>query len=58
MTAVFEALADARRPAAQSRMQDWNEATHMVVTGKAAGQIMGDLTQAEFRPARRRRPSG
>ena len=29
-------------------MQDWNQATNMVITGKAGGQIMGDWAQGEF----------
>lgn len=29
----------------------WNEATNMVITGKAAGQIMGDWAQGEFQVA-------
>jgi glucose/mannose transport system substrate-binding protein len=28
--------------------RDWNVATNMVITGKAAGQIMGDWAQGEF----------
>jgi glucose/mannose transport system substrate-binding protein len=51
ITKVFEALADARRLSAKSRVQDWNEATNLVITGQAAGQIMGDWAQAEFQLA-------
>ena len=51
MAKVFEALADARKLAAKSRVQDWNEATNLVITGQAAGQIMGDWAQAEFQLA-------
>jgi glucose/mannose transport system substrate-binding protein len=29
-------------------VQDWNQATNMVITGKAGGQIMGDWAQGEF----------
>lgn len=51
MTRVLDALAQVRMLAEASRVQDWNEATNMVITGQAAGQIMGDWTQAEFRRA-------
>lgn len=48
VAAVFEALATYRAMAAQSRVGNWNEATNLLITGKAAGQIMGDWAQAEF----------
>ena len=32
-------------------MQDWNQATNLVITGKAGGQIMGDWAQGEFQVA-------
>lgn len=48
MAAVFQAAADARKLAANSTVQDWNQATNMVITGEAAGQIMGDWAQGEF----------
>lgn len=48
MAAVFQAAADARKLAAKSTVQDWNQATNMVITGEAAGQIMGDWAQGEF----------
>lgn len=48
VAAMFQALADFRAMSANSRVGGWNEATNMVVTGKAAGQIMGDWAQAEF----------
>lgn len=51
MAAVFSALTDARRLSAKSRVQNWNEATNMVITGTAAGQIMGDWAQGEFQVA-------
>ena len=35
----------------QSNVQDWNQATNMVITGKAGGQIMGDWAQGEFQVA-------
>lgn len=45
---VFEAAVNAREFAADSNVQDWNLATNMVITGQAAGQIMGDWAQGEF----------
>lgn len=48
---VFTAVAEARELARQSRIQDWNLATNMVITGKAGGQIMGDWAQGEFQLA-------
>ena len=48
---VFQAVAEARELARQSRVQDWNLATNMVITGKAGGQIMGDWAQGEFQLA-------
>ncbi|MEJ6404124.1 ABC transporter substrate-binding protein [Yoonia sp. 2307UL14-13] len=49
--AVFEAAVDAREMAANSNVQDWNQATNMVITGQAGGQIMGDWAQGEFQVA-------
>ncbi len=46
--AVFQAAADARKLAAKSNVQDWNQATNLVITDQAAGQIMGDWAQGEF----------
>ena len=42
-----------RRPrdGAGSNVQDWNEATNMVITDEAGGQIMGDWAQGEFQVA-------
>lgn len=51
MAAVFEAAVAAREMASQSRVQDWNQATNMVITGEAGGQIMGDWAQGEFQIA-------
>jgi glucose/mannose transport system substrate-binding protein len=51
MTAVFEAAAAARLMAANSNVQDWNQATNLVITGQAGGQIMGDWAQGEFQVA-------
>lgn len=49
--AVFQAVADARALAAKSTVQDWNQATNLVITGEAGGQIMGDWAQGEFQVA-------
>jgi glucose/mannose transport system substrate-binding protein len=46
--AVFEAAASARELAADSNVQDWNQATNLVITGQAGAQIMGDWAQGEF----------
>jgi len=51
MAAVFEAAANARAMAANSNVQDWNQATNLVITGAAGGQIMGDWAQGEFQVA-------
>ncbi len=51
MAAVFTAAADARKLAAKSTVQDWNQATNLVITDQAAGQIMGDWAQGEFQVA-------
>ena len=45
---VFAAAADARTMAAGSTVQNWNDATNLVITGQAGGQIMGDWAQGEF----------
>ncbi len=45
---VFENLEIVRQLSDKSRVQDWNEATNMVITGTAAGHIMGDWAQGEF----------
>ena len=49
--AVFEAVAAARELASDSNVQDWNQATNLVITNKAGGQIMGDWAQGEFQVA-------
>ena len=49
--AVFQAVADARGLAAKSTVQDWNQATNLVITDEAGGQIMGDWAQGEFQVA-------
>ncbi len=51
MLKVFQAFADARALSAGSNVQDWNQATNMVITGQAGGQIMGDWAQGEFQVA-------
>jgi glucose/mannose transport system substrate-binding protein len=51
MLAVFQAAADARKLAAKSTVQDWNQATNLVITDQAGGQIMGDWAQGEFQVA-------
>lgn len=48
MARIFEAFGNARALAAGSTVQDWNQATNMVITAKAGGQIMGDWAQGEF----------
>ena len=48
---VFEAAEQARAFAANSNVQDWNQATNLVITGQAGGQIMGDWAQGEFQVA-------
>lgn len=45
---VFQAASDARAMAAKSTVQNWNDATNLVITGQAGGQIMGDWAQGEF----------
>lgn len=45
---IFKAADDARRMSKGTNVQDWNQATNMVITGKAGGQIMGDWAQGEF----------
>ena len=48
---IWEAFAAARELSAGSNVSDWNQATNMVITGKAGGQIMGDWAQGEFQVA-------
>ena len=45
---VFAAAAAARDMSAKSTVQNWNDATNLVITAKAGGQIMGDWAQGEF----------
>ncbi|BCH66144.1 MULTISPECIES: ABC transporter substrate-binding protein [Rhizobium/Agrobacterium group] len=49
--AIFKAADDARKMSKGTNVQDWNQATNMVITGKAGGQIMGDWAQGEFQLA-------
>ncbi|MFB9947323.1 ABC transporter substrate-binding protein [Rhizobium puerariae] len=51
MAKIFAAAAQARDMAKGSNVQDWNQATNMVLTGKAGGQVMGDWAQGEFQVA-------
>jgi glucose/mannose transport system substrate-binding protein len=48
ITKVFKAADDARKMSKGTNVQDWNQATNLVITGKAGGQIMGDWAQGEF----------
>ena len=48
VASVFEAAAAAREMAADSTVQNWNDATNLVIQGEAGGQIMGDWAQGEF----------
>jgi glucose/mannose transport system substrate-binding protein len=48
---VFAAAAQARELSEGSNVQDWNQATNMVITDAAGGQIMGDWAQGEFQVA-------
>ena len=45
---IWEAYGAARELSAGSNVQDWNQATNLVITGQAGGQIMGDWAQGEF----------
>ncbi len=51
MAKIFAAADDARKLAKGNNVQDWNQATNLVITGKAGGQIMGDWAQGEFQQA-------
>jgi glucose/mannose transport system substrate-binding protein len=51
MAKVFTAADQARKMSAKSNAQEWNQATAMVISGQAAGQIMGDWAQGEFQVA-------
>jgi glucose/mannose transport system substrate-binding protein len=48
---VFQAAANARAFRKGSNVQDWNQATNLVITGAAGAQIMGDWAQGEFQVA-------
>jgi glucose/mannose transport system substrate-binding protein len=48
---VFAAFDDARKMSIGSNVNDWNQATNLVITGKAGGQIHGDWAQGEFQVA-------
>ncbi len=51
MAKVFQAAAQAREFSEGSNVQDWNQATNLVITGQAGAQIMGDWAQGEFQVA-------
>lgn len=51
MAKIFKAADDARQLAQGSNVQDWNQATNLVITGKAGAQSMGDWAQGEFQVA-------
>ncbi|NRB34412.1 MAG: carbohydrate ABC transporter substrate-binding protein [Rhodobacteraceae bacterium] len=51
MAAVWKAFGDARSLSKGSTVQDWNQATNLVITGQAGAQIMGDWAQGEFQVA-------
>jgi glucose/mannose transport system substrate-binding protein len=48
---VFQAAANARAFRKGSNVQDWNQATNLVITAAAGAQIMGDWAQGEFQVA-------
>ena len=48
VASVFKAAADARSMATNSTVQNWNDATALVIKGEAGGQIMGDWAQGEM----------
>jgi glucose/mannose transport system substrate-binding protein len=48
---IFQALADAREMSQGGNVKSWNEATNLVITDAAGGQIMGDWAQGEFQVA-------
>ena len=39
------------RRSKNSKVQDWNQATNLVIAGQAGEQIMGDWPQGEFAAA-------
>ena len=51
MARVFKAAEDARSMSEGSNVQDWNQATNMVIIDEAGGQVMGDWAQGEFQVA-------
>lgn len=53
MAKIFSAADQARQLAKGSNVQDWNQATNLVLTGKAGGQVMGDWAQGEFQIAKK-----
>ena len=51
MIPIWQAADEMRKLAADSNVQEWNQATNLVITGQAGGQIMGDWAQGEFQMA-------
>lgn len=51
MVPIWQAADQMRKLAAESNVQEWNQATNLVITGQAGGQIMGDWAQGEFQMA-------
>ncbi len=51
MAQIFEQVVVAREMSKNTNVQDWNQATNLVITGQAGGQIMGDWAQGEFQVA-------
>src|SRR5262245_33772063 len=51
MAKIFQAADVARKLSQGSNVQNWNEATAMVINGQAGGQSMGDWAQGEFQVA-------
>ena len=48
MKRIWEAFGAARHLSDGSNVAEWNEATNLVITGRAGAQIMGDWAQGEF----------
>lgn len=48
---IWDAYGAARALSSGSNVQDWNQATNLVISGQAGGQIMGDWAQGEFQVA-------
>ncbi len=48
---AFQAADQARKMAEKSTVQLWQDATNLLITGQAGGQIMGDWAQGDFQLA-------